>query len=100
MKLSFQPPGAATESLIRVSEKIAEIAPGVDGARLPRQRRLRIDRDGHQDRPGLPQAQRASRADTRSSAVAIRTMAGPAVSSRWRGAPPATAPTMSHSTPV
>ena len=28
MKLSFQPPGAATESLIRVSEKIAEIAPG------------------------------------------------------------------------
>ena len=27
-KLSFQPPGAATEPLIRVSEKIAEIAPG------------------------------------------------------------------------
>ena len=31
---------------------------GVDGARLSRQRRLRVDRDGDQDRPGLPQAQR------------------------------------------
>ena len=33
---------------------------GVDGAGLPRQRRLRVDRDGHQDRSRIPQAQRAA----------------------------------------
>ena len=98
-KLSFQPPGAATEPLIRVSEKIAEIAPGSMERVYPSTEARSLRRPRSRS-PVPTTGATGSRAGTRSSAVDTPTTARRAAFLGWRGACQPTAPTTSRSIPA
>ena len=56
LQLTYMPMGTTSEAAVRLSDKIASITPGRPVPLLLHQRRIRVQRDGHEAGPRLLQA--------------------------------------------